>query len=110
MNRESYLLGPWTITSNVSTTIRIPYVQYSGGFYTFNNSAAGDINWYVAEELSGGATPLQARDSSGAIIKTTLPVGTGAAEIPSALFGAMFLVPVHATAAATCTIKVMVKT
>jgi hypothetical protein len=110
MNRESYLLGPWTITSNASTTIRIPYVQYSGGMYFYAGMTAGDVNWCVAEELSGGPAPVQARDSSGAIIKTTLPTGSGAAEIPSALFGAMFLVPVMATANNTCTIKVMVKT
>jgi hypothetical protein len=80
--------APFKVTADAATGPRIPFSAVAGGLLIVK-TGAGTIQWYVTHDANVEPVPL--KDSKGVDV-TTVAVTGEAVELPSALYGAQFVV------------------
>jgi hypothetical protein len=80
--------APFKVSSDLSTGQRIPFARVAGGLLIVT-SGAGTIQWHVTHDANVEAVPL--KDTKGVEVTTVAAAGE-AVELPSALYGAQFVV------------------
>lgn len=80
--------APFKVTSDLSTSQKIPFSRVAGGLLIVQ-SGAGTIQWHVTHDANVDPVPL--KDSKGADVTTVATAGE-AVELPSAIYGAQFVV------------------
>jgi hypothetical protein len=80
--------APFKVSSDLATGQRIPFSAVAGGLLIVT-SGSGTIQWHVTHDANVEAVPL--KDTKGVDV-TTVAVEGEAVELPSALYGAQFVV------------------